>query len=213
MSNSTRDRAISLLGQGFSQSQVAIAIGVTDSWISQLVTEPEVHDEISRLRSGALQEKVEADKTLDDLEKRALKLVADKLPFVRSPMEATKIYATLNKANRKTAAVNPEHDKNTAVTVNITLPKAAAGIHIQLNQNNQVVEVEGQSMATLPSRALPSLASRVAQQALPSTVSSVPSIQDIQAVTRKRLQDADGERAAAVLRNLEILIDGVPCVL
>jgi len=211
--NSTRDRVISLLGQGFSQTAVAAACGVTSSWISQLVDEPEVREEIMRLRSGKLEEAVAADKDLDSLERQALKLVGEKLPFVRSPMEAARIFATLNKANRKMANSNPEQDAVSLQQVNIVLPRAAASIHIQLNSNNQVVEVEGRSMATLPSRALPSLA---ASRATEASYKAVPTVQDIKEATAKRLQQQDAVKASAILdsiKSVETVIDGVPCVL
>jgi hypothetical protein len=209
--NSTRDRVISLLGQGYSQSVVASACGVSASWVSQLVTEPDVHEEVMRLRTGQLTERVEADKTLDGLEARALKLVGDKMAFVRSPMEAAKIYATLNKATRKTATNSPENDSNSVQSVTITLPRAAAAIHIQLNQNNQVIEVEGRSMATLPSRALPSLASSRAELLMADDV-----LTEAEA-TQHRLQYADAVKANVVLDNvqkeLEVMIGGVRCVI
>lgn len=199
MSNAIRDRAISLLGSGYGQSQVALALGVTDSWISQLVGESDAFDEIGKLRSAQLFERVEVDKNVDEIEKLALQKVKDKLVFVKSPVEAARIYSILNGAKRKAANTNPVDDKNNSQTVTITLPKASAGLHIQLNQNNQVIEVEGRSMATLPSRALPSLAASNAQT--------------IQQETMKRLETADSERANHVLKNLEVVIDGVPCVL
>jgi hypothetical protein len=214
--NSTRDRVISLLGQGFSQTMVATACGVTPSWVSQLVDEPEVREEIARLRAGSLQEKVAADENLDKLEKKALQMLESKLVYTRNPVDAARIFALLNKATRKTANSNPEHDAVAIQQVNIVLPKAAAAIHIQLNQQNQVIEVEGRSMATLPSRALPSLAATREQEKL---AAPVPTIYDIQKATQERMQKQDAARAEEVLdkvassKNLEVMINGVPCVL
>lgn len=214
--NSTRERVISLLGQGFSQAVVANTLGVQPSWVSQLLDDPDVRQQVQAARTNQLQERVEDDKTLEKMERRALKLLDDKMAFVRSPKEAASIFLALNKANRKTGSMAPETDAVALQQVNITLPKAAASIHIKLNQNNQVIEVEGRSMATLPSRALPSLASskQAAIEAAP-----VPTIFEIQQATQKRLQHEDTTRADAALdmlpaiKDIEVMLDGVPCVL
>lgn len=211
--HSQRDQVVSLLGQGYSQTTVASALGVTPSWVSQIADED--REKVATLRVGKLQERVADDTNLDDLERRALKLVADKLPFVRSPMEATRIYATLNAAKRKTANNTPDTDSASVETVTITLPRAAAAIHIQLNAKNQVISVEGQTMAPMPSRAIPGLQAMLPVQQIEDlqVLQLPPSREDPRAAITARLQKQDAVTAALRIRDLEVVIDGVTCVL
>lgn len=210
--NSTADRIVSLLGQGYSQATVAAALGVTPSYVSQVAETPEVREEVSRLRVGKLQERVVDDETLETTERRALKLISDKMVFVKSPAEAANIFKILNNAKRKTAANAPENDAASIESVTIVLPKSAAAIHIQLNGNNQVIEVEGRSMAPLPSRALHNLRRPVEE--LPAMeVTRLVDASEQRSETTKRLNKDDALAAARRLSNLEVIIDGVPCVL
>lgn len=211
--DSKRDRIISLLGQGYAQATVASALGITASYVSQVAEEDDVREQVSQLRVGKLQERVEDDVKLEALERKSLQMIADKMPFVKSPMEAARIFQTLNSAKRKTANSVQENDANSVETVTITLPKSAASIHIQLNQNNQVIEVEGRSMAPLPSRALHNLRQPV-EVIQDMRVSALPATKESkQAETTKRLNAQDSIAAARRLETLEVMIDGVACVL
>jgi NADH dehydrogenase/NADH:ubiquinone oxidoreductase subunit G len=210
---SDKDRAISLLGQGFGGSQVAAAIGVDVSLVSQWLADPVIRAQVAELRSKVLQQAAAADTKLEDIETRALQLVSDKLVFVKSPMEAARIYATLNGAKRKTAGINPIDDANATASVTITLPASIkATVQVQLNSANQVVDVNGRSMATLPSRALPSLVTDVTAK----TSDTVPTARQITDAAADMHRKADKARAAKILENVKTLvanIDGVDCVL
>lgn len=216
--NSTRDRAILLLGQGLGQSTVASTLGVTPSWISQLLAESAVSEEVSRLRSIKVESVLAADDAVETLEAKALKLLGEKMQFARSPMELASIFKTLNGAKRKMPTVGPDSDSGSAQQITITLPAAIKGsINIQLNAQNQVVDIGGQTMAPLPSRALPELAASLATKKLPMA-------QDVidKAATQQRLAVADSDRAMDMLDNISsgkssrdvtVLLGGVECVL
>lgn len=209
MSTSIRDRAVALLGQNIQQSLVAAAIGVTDGYISQLLQEPEVLLEIAKAKAAGLESAIAKDATIESLEKDALGVIKAKLTWTKSALEAARIFQILNNAKKATQDAPGDGTAGMQI-VQINLPAAArTSIQIQLNSNNQVIEVQGRSMAPLPSRSLPGLAQdmaiKTAQQLLPSPAPLV---------TLAQLRDK--EVAAAKLMNLPDIatfLDGVPCVL
>lgn len=209
MSTSTRERIISYLGQGIQASIVATSCGVSAGYISQLLELPEVREEIAKLQAGKLEAALEADERVETVEMMALKMVKDKLPFVRSAVEAAKIFATLNAAKRKAAPNGQTADVLAGQQVTIVVPRGAA-LHFKLNASNQVVEVDGRAMAPLPSRALPALQrERLGVTDLEPLVVRAPAA----ATHAARMDAVDSQRANNMLRDLTTVLDGVAIVL
>jgi len=176
MSSSTREKIISYLGQGIQQSVVASSCGVTPAYISQLLEVQEVRDEIALLQAGQLEKALTSDAKMDDVEKLALRIVEQKLPYVKSAGEAAGIFAKLNGAKRKAATGKDANDALAAQQVIIQIPKSAS-LHFKLNSTNQIIEVEGRTMAPLPSSALPALQrARMGSTELEVTDVEVPSV-------------------------------------
>lgn len=155
-SDPTRDRLVSLLGAGVSQTAAALACGVTDGYISQLLEDPQVIAAIGNLRAEKLETAIKVDKSVEALEARALETLAAKLPYAKSALETARIYQILNTAKRKATSSDLSSDAASDQLVTIVLPKAAK-VHVALNTQNQVIEIQGRSMATLPSKSLPLL--------------------------------------------------------
>ena len=215
-SNSTRDRIISYLGQGIQQSIVATSCGVSASYISQLLELPEVREEVAQLRAKNLDSALEVDTSIERIERAALKQIEAKLPFVRTAVEAAKIFATLNSARKKTAGADQSSDVLAAQQVTVTIPRGAA-IHFKVNDTNQVIEVEGRTMAPLPSRALPMLQVRRAlgvTDALLVPPLVLPKEVPAELVAHQEKQNlADVRRATGILRDLTTHMNGVAVVL
>jgi len=210
MSTSLREKIVKYLAQDIQQSVVASSCGVTASYITQLLELPEVREEISLLKAKRLEVAIENDEGLDKLESRALQMVEQKLPYVKSAIEAVKIAQTLNGMKRKNTASDPSADAVAAQQVTITIPRGA-NLLFKMNSDNQVIEVEGRTMAPLPSKALPGLQARLAGEA---------SVMDLEIsgpatpVTHKAKQEAkDSARASTILRDLTTYMDGVAIVL
>lgn len=215
MSNTAiRDRVVALVSQGYNQNIVAAACGVTPGYVSQLLEQDDVREKVVEKRAATLEEAAAVDKSINDLEKRALQLIADKMPFVRGPMEATKMFATLNAAKRRTQQTDASNDSSSVEIVTLTIPKAAM-VHIKVNSDNQVIEVEGRSMAPLPSKALPGLAASMPRPplVLDTDVAEANMTKPRPNPTTARLQQNDVERAAVVIKNLTAVINGIECVL
>lgn len=159
----TREKLLGLLAAGVSQTSAALAVGVTDGYVSQLLSEQEFSAALVEKRGASLSAAVEHDAKIESVEAKALRAVETKLPFVRNAIEAARIFQILNSSKRRLEAGSSGGDSLGAQQVTIILPRAAA-VQITMNTLNQVIEVQGRSMATLPSRALPSLATDVAER-------------------------------------------------
>lgn len=208
MSTSTREKIIAYLGQGIQQSIVASSCGVTPAYVSQLLELEEVRTEVAELKAKQLQVALDVDSTIERVEAEALRQIEKKLPFVRSAVEAAKVYSTLNAAKRKASSAASSEDVIAAQQVTIIVPRGAA-LHFKINANNQVIEVEGRTMAPLPSRALPDL-----QRSKLATASDKSEVQDVVALEHKaRATAADEKRATSVLNDLTTFMNGVAVVL
>ena len=152
-------KLLGLLGAGVSQTAAALAAGVSDGYVSQLLKDSTFLSALGNIKSVKIEAAVKHDEKIDAVEAKALEAVSSRLPLVRNAAEAARIFQILNSSKRH-ATADGSSSVLGAQQVSIVLPRAAA-VHISMNSSNQVIEVEGKTMATLPSRALPNLATEV----------------------------------------------------
>lgn len=166
-----REKLASLLAAGVTKTAAALAVGVDPSYLSQLLEEEPFRAAIAEKSAGRIQEDLAHDDTIESTEAQALKILAGKLPFVKSAGEAAKIFSILNKAEKRASPSHQSQDAAGMQQVSIVIPKAAK-VNIQVNAQNQVIDVEGRSMTPLPSSALPKLlADKQASDAVLSNLS------------------------------------------
>lgn len=143
-----KDKILELLGAGLTQVQVSHAVGVDESYISQLMSDEDFVAAVQELRSKKAGDLVEHDGRIDTLEQAALTRISEAIPFMK-PMDALKTFHTLNNAKRKTGLNHGVQQTPSQIAV-LQLPENATVI-FQLSTDNQVVSVAGRSVATLPS--------------------------------------------------------------
>jgi predicted transcriptional regulator len=146
------NKIIEMVSRGYAQNIVASACGVSDSYISQLLSDPEVREQVSAKRLETLGNRAATDDSVDSLETKALDRLHQLMPMITDPMKALRVYQVANGAKRKTHEPEQAGDKHGTI-VNITLPEVAE-VHFKLSSRQQVVEVDGRSTATLPSNVL-----------------------------------------------------------
>ena len=147
-----QEKVVELLGRGYSQAVVASAVGVTDGYIAQLVSQPEIRDQVAALRLQHVHAQVELDDGVDSLEKLALEKMHHMLPYVTKPMEAIRIYQIANAAKRRSAETSGTTETKAPI-VQLILPNVMA-VQFKLSTDRQVVEINGKSMSALPSAVL-----------------------------------------------------------
>lgn len=214
MTTAVRDQIISLLGSGVSQTVAASAVGVSDGYVSQLLKEEGVLQEIALKRASLVKDAIEMDNSIERAEKRALEKVISMIPMARSLGEVAKTFQILNGARKKSEGnILPEAEAVQHVT--IVLP-AAANIMIEMNSQQQIVGVSGKSIAPLPSKLLPKLAERMgvsAGESAQQSITPLPAARNHIAEQRARELEIDRERALSVYDDIVTVIGGVQVVL
>lgn len=148
----TRERALTLLGQGIPPSAVAAALGVDPSAISQLMSDSDFSEKVTEAKFTTLSKYNEHDSSIDSLESKILEKMKETLPYMTKPLELLKSFQILNMAKRKGHSA-PESVTTKQTIVNLILPEITLQ-KFQSNIHNQVVQVGERSLLTMPSRQL-----------------------------------------------------------
>lgn len=150
----TEERALTLLGNGVGPEQVASALGVSVSRISQLLSEPEFAAQVAEKRFYNLQAHNERDSRYDSLEDSLLERLQDCLPLMMRPMEILKAIQVINAAKRRGQSA-PEQITNQNTVINLVMPTQIINkFQVQTNIHNQVVQAGSQDLLTIQSSTL-----------------------------------------------------------
>lgn len=159
LSDSLSERIQSMLSLGLEPAVVARTVGISVEQIQQLMENDEFS---SAVVSAKIEHAVSAsnrDRKLEQLEDTAIERLSRSLEMtpLMKPMEAAKILSIVNQTKRRGAETNGNTPQSGAAIVGILLPEVAR-VNFTLNQNSQVVDVDGRSMAALPTNKLLELA-------------------------------------------------------
>lgn len=138
--NATQERIMSLLGSGYPAPVVASSAGVTESYVSQLMSLDWFSAQVQELKFLNLKKHTELDDAYDDLEDKLLKKLDKLVPLIVRPMDVARVLQTVNAAKRRGAG-SSEVGHITQNIVNLTLPPALMQRFVK-NANNQIVEVQ-----------------------------------------------------------------------
>lgn len=151
-STATEDRALALLGSGVPAEQVASALGVSASRISQLLSREEFAAQVQELRFNNLQQHNERDSKYDELEDKLIAKLDKSLAFIMKPESILKAIQVVNNAKRRGQS-SPEQVSASQTVVQVVLP-ATITQNFTTNTNNQVVAVGDDSLLTIQSGVL-----------------------------------------------------------
>lgn len=157
MSGSLKDQIRTMLGDGVEASAIARALSCDPSYISQLMADEGFAAEVTSQRVLNLTDATNRDRKLSKLEDLAIDKLEQTIQWISKPMEAARILQIVNGTKRRGAELNGAQAQGSAPTVILQLPEAAR-ITFTLNQSSQVVDVDGRSMAPLPSNKLAEMA-------------------------------------------------------
>ena len=150
--NSTEERALKLLGEGVAAEQVAAAVGVTPSRISQLLSDERFSARVAELRYINLSKHNARDASLDALEDEIIQKLQQTLPLVMRPMELTRMLQTVNAAKRRGSST-PDAILTKQQVVTLNLPQVVIN-KFTTNIQNQVVQAGEQQLITMQSGTL-----------------------------------------------------------
>lgn len=143
---SNESRILDLLGQGLDPSVVASAIGVTPSFVSQLLSKAEFAEEVAERRFLTLSKHTERDNRYDTLEDKLLDKLENCLPYMHKPMEIVAAITRINAAKRRGASA-PQSLQTQSPVIPLILPIQIIQ-QFQLNGNGQVVKAGSQDLTT-----------------------------------------------------------------
>lgn len=149
---SPQQRALTLLGSGVPQEQVASALGVSPSLISQWLATDEFSTQVVEAKYKKLSSHNQRDDTLDSLEDILIKRIQDTLPLCFKPMELTKMFQVINAAKRRGTSELNSIQENKPI-VSITIPTQIIN-QFAVNPQGMVTKVGQQSLITMQSGTL-----------------------------------------------------------
>lgn len=150
-SSTVEDKALALLGTGVSSEQVASALGVSASRISQLLSGEDFSSKVTNLRYAALSAHSDRDREYDEVEDSLLGKLKDSLPLMFKPSDILRAIAVINGAKRRGVTTTGVTESQNIV--NLVLPTVIAQ-KFTVNINNQVTKAGEQELLTLESSSL-----------------------------------------------------------
>ena len=149
MSSLTEDKALSLLGSGVPQEAVASALGVTPSYISQLLSDEGFAHKVTELKFEALSKHSQRDRNYDELEDTLLARLKTNASLLIRPMDIMKALQVVNGAKRR-GTDSLENIVNQQNIVQLTLPVQIVQ-NFTTNIHNQVIKTGNQELRTIQS--------------------------------------------------------------
>jgi predicted transcriptional regulator len=150
----SEDSVVAALRAGFSNSQIASSFGVTDSAVTQFI-------ESHNLQHIAAQNsKFQAiDDKLNSLEETVLDKLGNSMRLaVLDPIKLAAVYKVLNGARRRSLSEgNTINNFNQIRLVSLNLPQHVQ-VSVGMSAKNEVIEVDGRAINTMPAGKLVELA-------------------------------------------------------
>lgn len=151
-------RILNILCSGCTESEAAMAVGVSEGYIRALKTEPDFISQIKKKLTENVERAVEIDENYAEMERLATNRLKTYLPLVSSPRDLMAIAAFANSAKKKTsiAGMHSEKGSENAKTVQILMPTVILN-NFSMNPNNEIVAVDGRELTTLNSASINSV--------------------------------------------------------
>lgn len=161
-----KKRVVELAKLGLSGEAIASATGLSPSTVSEYLSAPDVQAEVAAAHAQAVQQATVMDSLYDELEHTLLNQLKASIPVLSDPVEISKVLTSINRANRRRAQFKflqdePVLEKEPKIEINIGVSGEGRGVkevgvlgrrgvEYKKDENNQIVEVEGRSMVTMP---------------------------------------------------------------
>lgn len=145
----TREKAISYLSKGIAPGNVAEALGVSASAISNLLSEDEFRETLAAKRFELSEKQNRHDDNLDDLEASLIASAKQSIAMITRPLEILRAASIINAMKRRGAQA-PDSQNASPVVLNLVLPQAIMS-RFTLNSHNQVIAAGDQELVTIQS--------------------------------------------------------------
>ncbi len=143
---------LELLGAGYKPPMVASVLGITESRISQLLSDDTFASKVLALRLARTKGTIDRDNKWDKIEDLLLKKFEDVMVFMNDPLKLLRALQVVNAAKRRGAGSDNSSEAGlTGTVVQINAPRNVV-MQFITNGNNEVVEVGGRSMVPMASK-------------------------------------------------------------
>lgn len=149
MSTDTHNKALSLLGAGIPQEAVASALGVTPSYISQLLSDESFAEQVTKIKFETLSNHTARDSAYDNLEDTLLEKLKSAAPLLMRPRDILVAIKVINGAKRR-GLDSTENLVNQQAVVNLIMPTQIVQ-KFTTNINNQVIKTGDTDLITISS--------------------------------------------------------------
>jgi hypothetical protein len=186
-------RILSLLSDGVSVSQVATAIGVSDSRIAQLISDDYFAARLAERRFENLRKHNARDAVYDELEDKLLAQLKSAAPMIMQPEKIARVLQMVNQAKRRGSA-SPEsiHEKQTVIRLQLPIQIVN---RFSTNSQGQVTTVNSTEVTDVESIRAPRVSA--------PTTQSMVTVQSGQIKKMADAQAAESAIADAKIRELQ----------
>jgi predicted transcriptional regulator len=134
------------LVSGYSQSQIAMSLGVSESAVSQQIDTYALRERAGALRMRQHEELAETDTNIASVELKALRKLNMVVDFIADPMKLARIAKEMNSMQRRSQPLNSSSDGGGQI-VNIILPATVAA-QFKFNSSNEAIEIDGRTLVS-----------------------------------------------------------------
>ena len=135
------------LAKNFSITQIAQVLGVTPSAVSQQISAYNLANS-----SSASELLEDLDSLLDSTEHKIICQLANTNVSSLNPLQLGKLLQQVNGAKRRASQVGPAPVGGANVTATLVLPQFILNQHVVINERNELKEVGGTLLESLPSQ-------------------------------------------------------------
>ncbi len=162
--DSIAEKLISYLAAGCSNTEAASALGIEISRVTQFMSDPAFVEALSQKKVGASMKYIERDTSWDSAEDKLLDKLHSSIPLMHKPQDILRALQIVNGAKRR-ASTAPDMAVKTNNVVQLILPSTISNKFIR-NAQNQVVQTGEQSLLTIQTGSLASLAAATLQKVM-----------------------------------------------
>jgi len=141
-------KILEMLGNGLSPEVVSSVLGVSPSYISQLVSDEHFAAQVSALRFSSLQTATALDRKYDGIEDKLATKLEDAIPMMFKSSEILKAVGIVNSLKRRGANNVATNTTINQTVVQLVLPTALTS-KFTLNSTNQVISTGDQELITI----------------------------------------------------------------
>jgi hypothetical protein len=145
----SKERLLKYLVAGATQAQAASALGLSESYVSDLHSEDGFKAELAARKLANLEQHITVDNTIRSVESAAITKLKTLLPMVMDPMKVLAIFKVANSA-RSSQQVNQNPTVAATTIVNLQLPTAILQTY-KSDSMGKIISIGETPMVTLQS--------------------------------------------------------------